>query len=404
MRRRPAALFAASALILGLSAGGLAPAAADQTDRRDSPQGPPTSPHGPELDRATEALVEAGAVGVTARVESPDFSWRGSAGQRDIDRRPPAQPQDRFRVGSITKTMVATVVLQEVEAGTLALDTRVNDVVPGLFPGQPGVTVEHLLSHRSGAQTASLELIATRMTDLADWGQFVAAIGEDYTQEDHLDVVNSLPWLFEPGTDFRYSNAGYVALGVVLEEVTGRELGDLLEDRVFEEAGMRHSSYPDEPEDGRRFLTGAMWTGEAEAGGIGWVSLRQFDPEVFDAAGAVVSTTRDLNRFAEALTSGELVDQDLVDEMVTPRTGDIGGYGLGIYRVPDPCTGPGEVPAWLYGHDGLTFGTAAMVFSSADGTRQVSLGTTGRDMTSAQPLPYDVNALLVPMLEASCGA
>jgi D-alanyl-D-alanine carboxypeptidase len=337
-------------------------------------------------------------------VESPDFSWRGSAGHRELDRRPPAQPQDRFRVGSITKTMVATVALQEIEAGTLSLDTKVNDVVPGLFPGQPDITVEHLLSHRSGAQTATVELLATRMTDLSDWDQFLAAIGDDYTQQDHLDVVNALPWLFEPGTGFSYSNAGYVALGVVLEEVTGRELGELLEDRVFDEAGMRHTSYPDDPGTKGPFMVGAMSTGGADVGGIGWVSLHGFDPDVFDAAGAVVSTTGDLNRFAEALLSGELVDQELVDEMVTPRTGDVGGYGLGIYRLPDPCTDTDEAPQWIYGHDGLTFGTASVLFSSADGSRQVSLGATGRDMTSAQPLTYDLNELLVPMLEATCEA
>lgn len=445
MRRRPAALLAASALVVGMSAGGMVPAAADQADPQDTGLGPPTSqdrPLGPldrldlpdrleqqqrqapgtdvrkpthgdgdrasrqlerALDQAAQGLVDDGAIGVTARVDSPGFSWRGSAGHREVDRERPAQPQDRFHVGSITKTMVATVALQEIEDGNLSLDTRVNDVVPGLFPGQPDVTVEHLLSHRSGARTASVELIATRMTDLSDWNQFIAAIGEDYTQQDHLDVVNELPWLFEPGTDFSYSNAGYVALGMVLEEATGEDLEDLLEDRVFDEAGMRHSSYPDDPQHRGRFLTGAMWTGGADVGGIGWQSLRGFDPDVFDAAGAVVSTTRDLNRFTEALTSGELVDEDLVDEMVTPRTGDIGGYGLGIYRLPDPCTDPGEAPQWLYGHDGLTFGTAAMVYSSADGTRQVSLGATGRDMTSAQPLTYDVNELLLPMLEATCG-
>ncbi|MCY1159525.1 MAG: class beta-lactamase-related serine hydrolase, partial [Citricoccus sp.] len=295
MRRRPAALVAASALVVGMSAGGMAPAAAGQTSPQDTGQGPPTSQDQPfrdrldlqerleqqegleqqdrleqqrqapgaevprpthgnrdresrqlerALDRATQGLVDDGAVGVTARVDSPDFSWRGSAGHREIDRRPQARPQDRFRVGSISKTMVATVALQQVEQGNLALDTKVDDIVPGLFPGQPDVTVEHLLSHRSGAQTASVDLIATRMTDLSDWNQFIAAIGEDYTQQDHLDVVNGLPWLFAPGTDFNYSNAGYVALGVVLEEVTGEDLEDLLEDRVFDEAGMHHSSFP----------------------------------------------------------------------------------------------------------------------------------------------------------------
>lgn len=453
MHQRPTALLAAGALVAGMSALGPVPAAvADSTQSPEQRQAPPTAQldqrafaerlpgidrleqlrdqerleqrkgatpgtdhrgrgHGKDredralrraLDRAAEGLAEDGAVGLSARVEAPGFSWRGAAGHREVDHRAPARPHDRFRVASVTKTMVATVVLQEIEDGNLTLDTKVNDVIPGLFPDQPDVTVEHLLSHRSGAQTASVELIATRMTDLADWGQFLNAVGEDYTPQDHLDVANELPWLFQPGSGFSYSNAGYVALGMVLEEVTGEDLEDLLEDRVFDEAGMRHTSYPDDPRVRGPFLVGAMWTGEAADGGIGWSSLRGFDPDVFGAAGAVVSTTRDLNRFTEALTSGELLEDETLQDMVAPRTEEM-GYGLGVYRIPDPCTGTAEDPEWLYGHDGMSFGTATLAFSSADGSRQISLGTTGRDMTSAQPLAYDLNELLVPMIEATCG-
>lgn len=353
------------------------------------------------LDRAAEGLVADGAVGVTARLDSADVDWRGSAGVREVDRRAPAQPHDRFRVASITKPMVATLVMQEVEAGTLALDTQVNDLVPGLFPEQPDVTVEHLLSHRSGAQTGTDALLQSRIEDLTDWEQFVDAIGQEYTDAEQLAVVNALPWLFEPGTSFSYSNAGYVALGVLLEEVTGEDLEDLLEERVFEPARMRHSSYPDEPGTRGPFLVGAAWTGEEDEDGLGWVSLDGFDPTLASAAGAAVSTTKDLNRFTEALVTGELVGSELVADMVTPRTQGSLQYGLGIYRVSDPCTPAGEPLEWLYGHDGGLFGTVSIALTSADGTRQLSLGITGRDLT--QPvLSYAVDELLVPMLLASC--
>lgn len=356
------------------------------------------------LDRAAEQVIADGGIGLAARVESPDFDWRGSAGSREVDARPPAQPQDRFRVASITKTMVATLVMQEVEAGTLSVQTPVNEIVPGLFPDQPAVTVEHLLTHRSGAQTSTDMLVASRMDDVNSWADFFEAIGQDYTAEDYLSVANALPWLFEPGTDVNYSNAGYVALGVILEEVTGEDLADLLEDRVFDPAGLRHTSYPDDPGTRGPFLVGAAWTGTEAEDGLGWVSLEGFDPDVFGASGAVVSTTKDLNTFTEALIEGDLVDPALVEDMLTPRT--VGNdflpdYGLGVFRVPDPCTAPGEPQEWLYGHDGGSYGSSALALTSADGSRQISFGVTGRDLT--QPVPQDnVSQLLVPMMLATC--
>lgn len=365
--------------------------------------GPATTPTDRELrralDEATRALVDQGAVGVTARVESPVLDWRGSAGVREVGARPPAQPQDRFRVASITKTMIATLVLQEVEAGTFDLDTPVSSIVPGLFPGRGSVTVEQLLSHRSGAPTATDHVLLTRIQDPSSWDQFLAAIGQDYSDEDHLWVVNNLPWHFLPGTDFSYSNAGYVALGVLLQEVTGEEIDDLLRERVLRPAGMRHTSYPDDPGINGPFLVGAAYTGPAWTGGLDWVSLDGFDPDVFRSAGAAVSTTEDLNAFTEALLSGELLEPGTVADMVEPRT--VGqelfpDYGLGVYRLQDPCTG-----GWLYGHDGASYGTVSLALSSADGTRQLSVGITGRDLTGTLP-PYDLNQLLVPMLLATC--
>lgn len=410
MHRRLAAVLSATALVITLPAGGaVASIQPEELDKAiDEAAGQGTAPDRPrdqptrqELDQAASALVADGAIGVTARVDSPGFEWGGAAGVRERDESAPAQPQDRFRAGSITKPMVATLVLQEVEAGTFSLETPVNQLVPELFPDQPDITVEHLLSHRSGAQTGTDALLLTRVEDPESWEQFFDAVGQDYTEAEHLSTVNAVPWLFEPGAGFSYSNAGYIALGVVLEEVTGQGLEELLEDRVFGPAGMRHTSYPDEPGTRGPFLVGAGWTGEADDGGIGWVSLEGFDPDIFGAAGAVVSTTEDLNRFTEALLTGELVDPDLVEDMVVPRSSGLIEYGLGIYRVPDPCTGPGEPPEWLYGHDGATYGTTAIALTSADGSRQVSLGATGRDLISHVP-SYDLAGLFEPMLQATC--
>ncbi|WP_258724590.1 serine hydrolase domain-containing protein [Cellulomonas sp. NS3] len=370
-------------------------------DARRAPR--PTEPATPGVDRAAldaaaRTLVDDGAVAVTARVETPALRWSGAEGVRRLDHRSPARTTDRFRVASITKPMIATLVMQAVERGALSLDTRVEDVLPGLLPGQPEVTVEHLLSHRSGMPTGTDSLLAARMADPTSLDEFFAVLGEDYTDADHVAAALATPWLFPPGSGFGYSNSGYVVLGMMLEEVTGRDLERLLRDGVLRPARMRHSAYPDEPQSRGPFLVGAAYTGEE---GAGWYSLGHFDPDVFGAAGAATSTTADLLSFTDALLLGRLVQPATVADMTTPRSTDVLEYGLGVYRVPDPCAPP-EAPVYLYGHDGASFGTLSVALSSPDGSRSLALGVTGRNLSADPEALYDLNALLVPMLLATC--
>src|SRR5690606_26941911 len=181
--------------------------AADRVRVKGTPPGRST-PATDALDAGMAQVVADGAVGVTVRVETPELSWRGSAGVRDQGRAAPAGWQDRFRVASNTKTMIATLVLQEVEAGTWTLDTPVEDVIPGLFPDHPEVTIRQLLEHTSGAPNGSLELLLRNVDDLS-LEQQLAAMSQDYADQEHIDAINDATWT-EPG-QFLYSNAGYVA-------------------------------------------------------------------------------------------------------------------------------------------------------------------------------------------------
>ncbi|MGW2091948.1 serine hydrolase domain-containing protein [Promicromonospora sukumoe] len=346
-----------------------------------------------ELDRAVSTLVDDGAVAVTARVEAPDLTWSGAGGVRELGGHARARTADPFRVASNTKPMIATLVMQEIEKGTWTLDTSVEDVLPGALPRD--VTIEQLLSHTSGAPTASEYLILDKMQDPADYDEYFQVLGEHYSDGDHVRAAHTAPWMLEPGTGFSYSNAGFVTLGMMLEKVNKTDLDDLLEERVFEPAGMRSSDYPDSPQKRGTLLHDAAFTGPD---GAGWYSIKHFDPSLFRAAGAVTSTTKDLAAFNEALVSGELVGAETVTDMLTPRSAEMIEYGLGTYRLPDPCV-PGE---YLYGHDGASFGTLSINLTSLDGERQVSLGVTGRNVTLDQEALYDLNDLLIPMFAATC--
>lgn len=365
------------------------------SQRRREPA--PGTPGRAEIKAGMHTMVADGAIGVVARVASPRFDFAGAAGKRDKDWssgdwRARPTPYDRFRVASQTKTMVATLVLQEVQRGRWKLDQRVAEIMPGIFPGHEYVTFRQLLSHTSGAPNGSVELLMANITDPNSPEQVLAALGRDYSAQDHLDVINAVPWT-APG-EYLYSNAGYVALGRLLEVQNRRPLEHLLRTRVWWPSGMWATSLPDEP--GLRVLAlrEDAWSGEA----LGWTELDGFDPDFFLASGAAVSTTADLTRFQEALVRGRLVSPKLLDEMLA--TSGPGDYGLGIYRIPDPCAAPGT--AWLYGHDGASYGTLSITLSSPDGRRQVSLAATGRDLSNPLEPRWNLGDALVPMLLATC--
>lgn len=362
-------------------------------DARTRSSAPAAAPEwGAVLDATLDEVVTGPLVGATARVETPDLDWRGSAGAREHDRAAPARPQDRFRAASITKPMITTLVLQEVEAGTWTLDTGVDEVLPGLLDAD--VTIEQLLSHRSGLPDHLGVLLQSRLTDPEDFDEQWQVLGQEYTTADHVAAIQELPWMAEPGTEFRYSNAGYVILRLMLEEVTGQDVGDLLEERVFRPAKMRHTDYPQDAGARGPFLVGAAYTGPF---GAGMYSLPHFDPSFFDAAGAVTTTTADLHAFADALLGGDLLEPATVVEMTDPRSDD--SYGLGIFRMPDPCA-PGE---YLYGHDGAAIGAWSMLLSSPDGERQLSYGLTGRDYTiPSGQMQEGVATVLTTLVAATC--
>lgn len=364
--------------------------------RRSAPQEGRGGDTSADVQATLDAAVAQGAVGVTARVDSPKFTGRWAAGTRSIDKRTKATPNAPFRVASNTKSHVATAALQLVEEGTWTLDTTVDDILPGLVPGHGDVTLEQLLSHTSGMPDGLTTLLLSRVEDPNATEEAFAALGEDYTDADIIAAMNSDDWLFEPGTDFAYSNAGYVVVGAMIEEATGRPMEKVLSTNVFRPAHMGHTWFATAPG-----LPGNALVDTAVLEGKQW-SLAHFNPAFFSSAGATVSSTKGLNSFNDALFDGDLLEPSTVSDMVRERSAGT-GYGLGVYSIPDPCTPAGQPTQYLYGHDGASYGTLSYSFGSPDGTRQYSLGVTGRHLdnpTGAQP--YDLNAILAALIAPTC--
>jgi CubicO group peptidase (beta-lactamase class C family) len=229
-------------------------------------------------------------------------------------------PDTLYDIGSVTKVMTATLVLQHVARGDLALDDPVADHVPDFRLDPPeatrSVTVRHLLSHTSGIDRAD---------GFADTGD-----GDDAVARYVAEVVAGAPLLHPPGERWSYCNAGYTVLGRLVEALDGRAWDDVLAERVFAPAGMGATTiaHLDRLDPDRRVATGHRY--DPDRGGI-VVETRRV-PRSVGPAGNVLATAGDLVAFAEALTGGQglLLDPDAAAGMLVPQVETRNGHqGLG---------------------------------------------------------------------------
>ncbi|RKQ35384.1 serine hydrolase domain-containing protein [Kocuria tytonis] len=349
------------------------------------------------VDAALAAMLRDGAVGVTASVVGPRGSYLTAVGRRDLQK-DGAKPQDRARIASITKAMIATLVMQRIEAGQWTLRTTIDQVTPGLYPGRGAVTVSQLMNHTSGMPDGLYRLLPE--TPWYTWTvqDLERAVVPYHSEEELVQLSRSLPWEFEPGTGWSYSNAGYVVLSLMLEAATGSRIQDLIRDRVFKPAGMHHSRLEESTLVRGRYL---LPYGRFSAG---LAPLPRVNPSIFSGAGGVYATAEDVTNFTGALMRGELLRKDLVDAMVTPvGAAAARRYGYGLYLITGPCRTAAGAPETLIGHDGAGFGTLSVSFTTRDASRRVALAFTGRPYVETGPDP-DMNAVLVAGFRATCPA
>lgn len=346
-----------AALVVALALGGCLAAPADTPASSASPT-PGTPAPSPSLDPATalQAMLDDrreayGAPGAVAVLRLGAAEWTATSGTADLDGTP-ITGETRFRIASITKTIVAALVVDAVRRGELRLDDVVGDLVPGLLREDPPVTLRQLLDHTSGIFDPSNEGDVADVQRLPpDLRRQAETLLEQYSAGEAV-VVPAALWIalaetrdryFEPGTDYHYSNTNYQVAGLVLERVTGRSLADLLRERMFEPLGLRHTTLA--PVD---TSSPEMRGYEIGAGG----ELADVTDNLFffgnGASGGIVSTAGELLTIIQAIAAGRFATPDLLAEQTTPN---LASYGLGIGINPLICGG------LALGHNGLVNGT-----------------------------------------------
>lgn len=280
-----------------------------------------------------DELIATGAVGALATLTDNGTTTVTAAGFADVAASTPvpADPALHVRLGSVTKSFTAAVALQLVAEGRVGLDRPVDEYLPGLLTGAGidgrAITVRQVLGHRSGLPEP----------ELAGMDEHEAArAGRTFTPRQAIDLALRQPARFAPGTRFEYANINYTVVGLLIEAVTGRPYRDELRDRILTPLALTGTYLP---ATGETTLRTPHPTGYSTDEGT-VTDVTRMEPSVPWAAGALVSTGADLNRFYAALLAGQVVPHPHLRDMldgVDMGNGDGMSYGLGLAYTDLPC-------------------------------------------------------------------
>lgn len=277
-------------------------------------------------DGVPAALASVRGAGQRDRERTRDYT----AGVGDLATGAAVPRDGQVRIGSNTKAFTAVVVLQLVAEGKIRLDDPVEKYLPGLVRGDGidgrKIKVRHLLQQTSGLPNYTKGDLQPRY----------------YEPRELLDIALEYEADFAPGKDWAYSNTNYVLAGMIVEKVTKHTIAEEIDRRIVKRLGLRHTYFP-APRDAtirephpKGYLQ--------EAPGAPLRDITELDPSWTWAAGQLISTNSDVNRFyAALLTPGRLLPKPQLDQMRTTVRADYFGkgarYGLGIVSRPLSCGG-----------------------------------------------------------------
>ncbi len=324
-----------------------------------------------DLKATIQTLVDNGYPGALAAKTDKDGNAVGATAGKGNLTTGEAPPLDgEVRIGSNTKTFVAVLVMKMVEEGKVKLDEPIETYLPGLIKGQgvdgKKITVRQLLQHTSGLPEIMLAL-----------PDFFAIRNDYVSPRDVLDTALTRPAQFAPGAKFQYTNTNYIVLGLLAERVGKRPIAEQIEAKIVKPLGLKHTYMP---KDGEKALRGkhprGYHTRDNKPGKL--VDITDSDPSWAWAAGSMVSTPSELNKFMQSVFDGSLLNQASIAEMKksVPAGEDGDVYGLGLIGHKLSCG-----VAW--GHGGTIPGYQTDNAVGPDGTAAV-IATTATPHTNVK--------------------
>lgn len=258
--------------------------------------------------------------------QSDEIIYEYQAGQLSLEKEADISPETQFRVGSVNKMFTAVLIMQLGADDRLSLDDPLADYFSEL-PRAGQITLEQLLRHRSGLFNY------TSANDFTEW------MTEPRSRDALMRRISDGSPVFKPGERADYSNANYLLLGYIIEDVTGLPYAEVLREQILEPLELENTVF------GRNISPSL---GDARSYRYSeveqkWKSVPEAHHSVIHSAGALISTPTDLTKFARALFAGKLIGKQYLDQMTELQD----GFGRGLIAFLDD-----EQEIQGYGHYG----------------------------------------------------
>ncbi|WP_405749318.1 beta-lactamase family protein [Streptomyces sp. NBC_00012] len=330
------------------------------------------------LQAAIDDLEHPPSTAAQLRVGGPAGRWYGTSGVADVRTRRPVKAGDKFRIGSITKAFVATVLLQLVEEGRVELDAPVTRLLPGWLPADfSAVTVAQLLNHTSGLP----DHVGIPEPETAE--EVFRHRFDHWTPQKWVATATHGPLKFTPGTRQEYRGINYTLAALIIDTVTGRPYREAVEARILGPLGLEHTVVPgDDPRIRGPHVHGYLTMADGRLRDI-----TTYDQSSSRGEGDMISTTSDIDRLLVALFSGELLPPELLRLMFTLPPADVrmldgspARYSSGLQQATVNGT-------TFWGKTGETYGYKNAAFSTRDQRRRFVLAhqpTTPRNGEETQ--------------------
>lgn len=248
--------------------------------------------------------------GSVAIAKDGKIIYRRSIGYSDFENQKKNDPETAFRIGSISKTFTAAMIMKAVDEGKIILSQTIDKYFPTVKNADK-ITVEMLLSHRSGIFNITAD------PSYLSWNT------EPKTEKELVKLISDYNSNFEPGSEFEYSNSNYILLSFVLEKIYKKPYSKILDELIIKPLNLKHTFFKDKIDGSKNEAFSYKYNGN-------WIKSPITDMSIPMGAGGISSTPTDLILFAEALFDGKIVSKESLEKMETMKD----GYGFGLFKMP----------------------------------------------------------------------
>ncbi|HLO74074.1 MAG TPA: serine hydrolase domain-containing protein [Flavobacterium sp.] len=245
--------------------------------------------------------------------EGENVVFNKAYGYADGEKNILANRETKYKIGSVTKTFTAVMIMQLIEEKKLTLQTKLNRFYPKI-PNAEKISIYDLLHHRTG------------IVDYINGDTITAKnIYRFHSKEEMIQKITDYKPLFEPGTKHQYSNSNYNLLGYIIETLTKKSYAENIQTRIVKKANLANTYFPE-----GKINTSVGESYSYSFNGTEWEKVEEWENSIAYSAGAMISTPADLTRFMHALFEGKLVKPASLEQMKEIKD----GYGKALVQFP----------------------------------------------------------------------